>query len=102
MSGQEVFLALRSQVLAAMENPASRPPRIEWPAKLDFNWARDHFDRLAAENVYPALRLVNDDGHDHSISFADLAHRSKQVANFLAARGVRKGDRILLMLSNVT
>jgi acetyl-CoA synthetase len=102
MSGQEVFLALRSQVLAAMENPASRPPRIEWPAKLDFNWARDHFDRLAAENVYPALRLVNDDGHDHSISFADLAHRSKQVANFLAARGVRKGERILLMLSNVT
>ena len=34
------------------------------------------------------------------MSFAALARRSNQVANFLASRGVGPGDRVLVMLNN--
>ena len=36
-----------------------------------------------------------------TLSFAELARRSTQVANFLAGHGLRAGDRVLLMLPNV-
>ena len=35
------------------------------------------------------------------MSYAQLAHRSNQVANFLIHQGVRAGDRVLIMLGNV-
>src|SRR5207253_5611161 len=35
------------------------------------------------------------------LSFAELAERSNRVANHFRALGVRRGDRILLMLGNV-
>ena len=66
-----------------------------------FNWASDYFDRMAAGNDGPALRVVDDAGRDVTLSFADLARRSNQAANFLAALGVGPGDRVLIMLGNV-
>jgi acyl-CoA synthetase (AMP-forming)/AMP-acid ligase II len=35
------------------------------------------------------------------ITFAEMSTRSNQVANSLRARGVRRGDRVLLMQGNV-
>ena len=56
--------------------------------------AGEHPDR-------PALRIVADDGFDVSLSYGELATRSAQVANWLRGLGVRRGDRVLLMLGNV-
>ena len=36
------------------------------------------------------------------LSFAELSRRSSQVANFLRQQGVRRGDRVIVMLPNVT
>jgi acetyl-CoA synthetase len=36
-----------------------------------------------------------------SLSFAELAERSRRVTRFLARLGVQRGDRVLVMLSNV-
>ena len=71
-----------------------------WP-KLDrFNWAIDHFDAMARGNSATALYIVGDDGSELKRSFDELSQRSSQVANFLRGLGVRRGDRLLLMLGN--
>ena len=37
---------------------------------------------------------------EHRLSFQELSRRSTQVANYLKALGVHRGDRILVMLGN--
>ena len=56
--------------------------------------AAEHPDRHA-------LRVVGDDGSDEAVSYAAMAARSSQVANWLRGLGVRRGDHVLLMLGNV-
>jgi acetyl-CoA synthetase len=56
--------------------------------------AAEHPDRTG-------LRIVGDDGSDVSLSFGSLSARSAQLANWLRGLGVRRGDRVLLMLGNV-
>jgi acetyl-CoA synthetase len=71
------------------------------PPQLDnFNWALDFFDREAKGNDTPALWVVGQDGSEQKISFAEMSARSDQVANYLRACGVQRGDRVLLMLPN--
>ena len=65
-----------------------------------FNWAIDYFDHQARDNHTPALWVVEEDGSERKISYADLAARSNQVAEYLRNCGVRRGDRVLLMLPN--
>ncbi len=69
--------------------------------KLDtFNWALDFFDQEARDNPAPALWVVEEDGREQKISFADMSSRSNQVAQYLQQCGVERGDRVLLMLPN--
>jgi acetyl-CoA synthetase len=71
------------------------------PPKLDnFNWALDFFDVEAKDNQTPALWVVEEDGREQKISFADMSARSDQVAQYLQQCGVERGDRVLLMLPN--
>jgi acetyl-CoA synthetase len=73
---------------------------FRWPVLTEFNWALDYFDEIARDNRQLALWLVADGGFEIKLSFADLAARSSQAANFLRRQGVRRGDRIVLMLPN--
>ncbi|KFI08116.1 AMP-binding protein [Massilia sp. BSC265] len=65
-----------------------------------FNWGLDYFDQMAKDNHAPALWVVGEDGLEQKISFADMASRSCQVAEYLRLCGVNRGDRVLLMLPN--
>ena len=80
---------------------ARRGFRLEVPRV--FNAARDIVDaRAAAEPGKTAVVAVDPSGeHARRVSFADLAHASDRAANFLAAHGVRKGDRVFVMLPRV-
>ena len=71
---------------------------FRWPALDRFNWALDHFDGLPAEGL--ALWIVGDAGEER-LTFGEMRTRSNQVANWLRARGVRRGDRVVLLLGNV-
>ncbi len=79
---------------------------FRWPDPVPFNWALDWFDaELAREEDSrdrPALWII-DAGHNREIkvSFATLSRRSNQVANFLRAQGLKRGDHLLLLLGNV-
>lgn len=79
---------------------------FRWPDPVDFNWALDWFDaelaRDPASKDRPALWIVDAaTGNETKLSFADLSRRSNQVANFLRAQGLKRGDHLLLLLGNV-
>jgi acetyl-CoA synthetase len=44
--------------------------------------------------------VVEEDGTETRLSFAQMAERSNRVANFMRAVGMRRGDRLLMMLGN--
>ena len=72
-----------------------------WPELDEFNWALDWFDVIAAEHPNrTGLRILAED-EDTSLTYGELAARSNQLANWLRGLGVRRGDRVLLMLGNV-
>lgn len=73
---------------------------FRWPALDRFNWALDFFDAVAATHDGPALHIVEEEGTEIARSFSQMAMRSNQVANFLRELGVRRNDRLLLMLGN--
>jgi acetyl-CoA synthetase len=72
-----------------------RAPQLD-----SFNWALDVFDQEAKDNHTTALWVVEQDGSEQKISFADMSSRSDQVAQYLYDCGVERGDRVLLMLPN--
>ncbi len=95
------FLAARDFLIRHREDYAVAYRDFRWP-KLDrFNWALDYFDGMARGNQQAALWLTDEDGSEVKLTFAQLVERSNRVANALRALGVRRGDRILLMLGNV-
>jgi acetyl-CoA synthetase len=56
---------------------------------------------LAVEHAdATALWVVEEDGSEAKLTFAELSSRSSQVAGWLRALGVRRGDHLLLMLGN--
>ncbi|OWT54220.1 AMP-binding protein [Candidimonas nitroreducens] len=73
---------------------------FKWPELDEFNWALDWFDDYALNNDDTALWIVEESGQELKLSFAEMSRRSNQVANYLRSLGVRRGDRILLMLAN--
>jgi len=70
------------------------------PQLTEFNWALDYFDVMAKDNESLALWVVNEDGSEQKVSYVEMSRRSNQVANWLRGQGVRRGDRILMMLGN--
>jgi acetyl-CoA synthetase len=102
MSSQtERFITARDQLLHWRDEPVRAVQEFRWPSFEQFNWALDYFDVIARDNHNPALCVATGTGAEQSLTFAELSRRSAQVANFLAAHGVGRGDRILLMLANV-
>ncbi|HPP47803.1 MAG TPA: AMP-binding protein, partial [Accumulibacter sp.] len=73
---------------------------FKWPQLTEFNWALDYFDVAAANNDRLALWVVNEDGSEQKMTYAQMSKRSNQVANWLRRIGVKRGDRILMMLGN--
>jgi len=79
---------------------------FRWPDPVDFNWALDWFDAELAGNADSrdrhALWIVDaGSNRETKLSFATLSKRSNQVANFLRAQGMQRGDHLLLLLGNV-
>ena len=97
----QAFHAARDLLLRHRTDLAAARQAFRWPVLDRFNWALDHFDPLAAGNETPALLFAGPGDQERSVSFAALAARSNQVANHLRALGVRRGDRVLLLLGNV-
>ena len=110
------FRAARDFLLRHREDYDAARAGFSWPELDEFNWALDWFDVIATEHPdRTALRIVAPPGPQPAgtdgpvadgdrgtrISYAEMAGRSNQVANWLREAGVRRGDRLLLMLGNI-
>jgi acetyl-CoA synthetase/medium-chain acyl-CoA synthetase len=80
---------------------SANPEAIKAP--LHFNFATDVIDRWAHERPdAPALWCVHaSTGAEQRFSFRELAALSCQAAALLRSSGVRRGDRVLIMLPRV-
>ena len=75
---------------------------FRWPVQEYFNYALDWFDAELARGPLsnsPALRIVGEGAAERS--FKQMSDDSSRLANGLRALGVKRGERILLMLGNV-
>ncbi|MFJ1665302.1 AMP-binding protein [Streptomyces bottropensis] len=99
-SATDEFRAARDFLLAHREDYATAYEGFTWPRPEYFNWALDWFDVIARGNDRAALHIVEEDGTETVVSFAEMSERSSRVANRLRDRGVRADDRILVMLGN--
>jgi acetyl-CoA synthetase len=102
MSVAKAFIDARDALLKRRTDFGAANRDFRWPRMEHFNWALDYFDFVAAGNSQPALRVVDDFSGDHTLSFSAISTRSSQLANFLADQGIGRGDRILIMLGNIT
>jgi len=98
-----VFRAARDFLLRHREDHRTAREGFHWPRPEHFNWALDWFDVIAADPVTgarPALWIAEEDGTETRITFREMSARTDRIAGWLRARGVRAGDRVLVMLGN--
>jgi acetyl-CoA synthetase len=98
----EAFKAARDFLFKHRIDYATAHAEFRWPQLEEFNYALDWFDAELAHGAHAnqlALKIVGDGAATRS--FAELSAASNQVANGLRALGVKRGERILLMLGNV-
>lgn len=102
-SATQAFRVARDFLLAHREDYTAAYSGFEWPRLDEFNWALDWFDQIAAgsRRQQTALWVAYEDGRETKLTFAELSALSSRVANYFRRLGVRRGDRILLMLGNI-
>ena len=65
----------------------------------NFNFAYDVVDALAAKVPSKrAIQWVGNDGNEMEFTFADISKLSSKAANYFAMLGIKKGDRVMLVL----
>lgn len=95
------YRAARDQLLSLQGDPDRARAEFAYPQVGDtWNWAVDWFDAFARGNDKPGLIVVEEDGSDQTLTFDQIATRSDQVAAFLTAQGVGRGDSVIVMLGN--
>ena len=102
-TAHELFRSARDALLAARTDYDRAVTAYQPPRPAAFNWALDWFDVVAATPGTAgrtALRVIEDDGSERSVSYRRMAARSTEVAAWLRAHGVERGHRVLLMLGN--
>ena len=76
--------------------------RFSWDIPDHFNFGTDVVDAWAAENpTREALVWCDAFGAERRFTFGDIRRLSNQLANALRARGVAKGDRVIVMLPRI-
>ena len=71
---------------------------VRWEVPEYYNFAYDVVDRWAEDAPKLAMLWVNERGEEKHLTFRDFAARADQVGNALRTMGIRKGDRLLIML----
>jgi acetyl-CoA synthetase len=100
--GAEAFKAARDFLFAHRTDYRGAHAGFRWPRLEHFNYALDWFDAELAQGDDAdrlALKIVGDGAA--CVTFGQLSESSNRVANGLRALGVKRGERILLMLGNV-
>jgi len=81
------------------ENENGTPVSIKFKNTEHFNFAFDLIDELAAKEPEKLAMLhISKDGAERRFTFKDMKKASAQCANYFKSLGVKKGDRVMLVL----
>ncbi len=81
------------------ENEKGTPTSIKFKNTEKFNFAFDLVDALAErEPKKLALLHISRDGEERRFTFKDIKKASNQCANYFKSLGIKKGDRVMLVL----
>ncbi len=81
------------------ENEVGTPLSIKFKNTEKFNFAFDLVDALAErEPEKLALLHISRDGEERRFTFKDIKKASNQVANYFKSLGIKKGDKVMLVL----
>ena len=94
------FVAARDFLLAHRANYDVAVRDFRWPSMETFNWGFDYLDAMAAGNTRPALIVVDEHGSTEVRTFQEISESSNRVASFFRSLGMKRGDRLLVMLGN--
>lgn len=103
MTVTDEFRAARDHLVSLQQEWERAREEFVWPRVDHFNFGLDWFDQLAASperRDQDALIILEEDGSRLTRTFARLSQDSARVANWLREHGVRRGDRVILMLNN--
>jgi len=73
--------------------------RLEVPEY--FNFATDVIGKWASDPTKPAMLWIGPHGDERGLTFAYFAEHSNRAANAFSKLGIKKGDRVLIMLPRV-
>lgn len=92
---------LKKYIEGSLEFSSYEEMREKFSIKIpeNFNFAYDIVDEYAGtEPNRTALVWCDDNDEERYFSFFDLAEASAKTANFLKERGIKKGDRVMIIL----
>src|SRR4051812_21998013 len=103
----EAFWARQARELLAWKTPftktldASNPPFFKWFEDGTLNASYNCLDRQVEAGLGAKVALVfeADDGQVTRVTYAELLAKTGRMANALKARGVKKGDRVVIYMS---
>lgn len=85
--------------IETVENEKGTLQKISFKNEDRFNFAFDVVDALANRDPQKfAMIHLSKDGTERKFTFQDMKRASNQCANYFKSLGIRKGDRVLLVL----
>ncbi|NWJ44641.1 MAG: AMP-binding protein [Chloroflexi bacterium] len=66
-----------------------------------YNFGYDTVDKWGEDPNHRAMLWVDEDGSERTLSYAYFRDRSNQVVNALHSLGMRKGDRVMIVMPRV-
>lgn len=90
-----------SELDTTLDDYRRRCETFRWDVPERFNFGRDVVDAFAAVPERPALLWRDEQGDSGSLTFAEVAAQSNQVAQLLSRAGLRPGDPVVVMLPRI-
>ena len=97
--GRDTKERIYKRFIDVEENENGTPVSIKFKNTDSFNFGFDLVDALAEKDPDKlALLHVSKDKTERRLSFSDIKKMSNRCANYFKSLGIRKGDRVLLIL----
>jgi len=85
--------------ITPIENEQGKLVKITFRNEEKFNFAFDVIDALGTEKPdRQAMLHISEDGTERRFTFQDFKRESARAANYFKAMGIRRGDRVMLVL----
>ena len=85
--------------ISVKEDENGTPTEINFKGENSFNFAFDVVDALGEKKPDKlAMMYVANDGSERRFTFAEMKRASSQCANYFKSLGIKRGDRVMLVL----